>query len=163
MRNRFHDLWVTSSLLLIPFSLAAEEGGGKEPDAYERCVQSRMIRSTTVINDRNIVFYMRGSKIYLNTLPAACRGLAREGRFSYVSHTSRLCKSDRINVINDSGFGIQQGRSCKLGQYMLVTKQDLAIMFDQRDEPVEARDPEESDVEDVVEGEAEPPAGEPGD
>ncbi len=163
MRIRPPHVFAAALLLATPVLAVAEQGDEPADDAYERCINTRLIRSTSVANDRNIVFKMRGSKIYLNTLPGPCPGLARERRFSYESHTSSLCKSDRINVMSDSGLGLQIGRSCRLGQFQLVTEQDLVDMFEKSDEPRKTRDVEAPDVEDVIEGEEAPPVEEPAD
>ena len=41
----------------------------------ERCVSLHRIRSTDVIDDQNILFNMKGGKIYRNHLPRKCHGL----------------------------------------------------------------------------------------
>jgi hypothetical protein len=131
-------------------SVAAEEDVATEDDTYKRCINSGSIRSTSVENDRSIVFHMRGRKIYLNALPASCPGLAREGRFSYTTYGSRLCRSDLIRVIDHSGFGLLQGRACRLGGFQLVTKEDLADLFEDRDRPIEPKEVETPTVEDIA-------------
>ena len=150
MRIRCHLLAAALLSAVSLQSFAAQEDGVDEDDGYERCINSRFIRSTTVENDRNIVFFMRGKKIYLNTLPRPCRGLSREGRFSYVSYMNNLCRSDRINVMYDSGFGLQQGRMCQLGRFRLVTREDLADMFEKPQQPIKTKEVETPEVEDVV-------------
>ncbi len=65
--------------------------------------------------------------------------------------------------MSDSGLGLQIGRSCRLGQFQLVTEQDLVDMFEKSDEPRKTRDVEAPDVEDVIEGEEAPPVEEPAD
>lgn len=150
MRIRFTLLVAALLPAMALQPLLAEEGAANEEGELERCINTRFIRSTSVENDRNIVFFMRGNKIYLNTLPSECRGLSREGRFSYVSYSNRLCRSDRINVMSDSGFGVHYGRSCKLGMFRPVTKEDLADLFDRPDQPIKTKEVEAPEVEDVV-------------
>ena len=41
----------------------------------ESCVQLTRIRHTDVIDDRNVIFYMHGGKIFHNRLPNRCPGL----------------------------------------------------------------------------------------
>ena len=140
-----------SIILVLPFvlSVAAVSPASDEADESKRCINSRVIKSTDVVNDRNIIFYMRGSKIFLNTLPKPCKGLSRERRFTYVSHSRSLCRLDRISVLKDSGFGAYAGRSCKLGRFLPVTKEDIAFKFAQQrnmpEAPVEAPPIEELD------------------
>ena len=151
MSIRLLDVLAAPLFLVAAFLPGAAAGSDTADDGYERCVNTRLIRSMSVVNDRNIVFNMRGGKIYLNSLPGNCPGLAREKRFSYESHTGVLCKSDRISLINETGIGLQMGRSCRLGQFELVTEQDLVDMFKRPDDPIKTRDVEAPDVEDVIE------------
>ncbi len=115
-----------------------------------RCINSRAIRRTDVVDDSNIIFHMHGTKIYLNTFPRACRGLSRDGRFTYVTYTRSLCELDRVNVLQDSGLGAIEGRACKLGRFRLVTEKDIAHMFEQMHRLPEARQVEPPAIEDVL-------------
>jgi hypothetical protein len=143
-----------SVVVLLPLiamqSVAADDDTATEDDAYKRCINTSSIRSTSVKSDRHIVFYAKHRKIYLNTLPSPCRGLAREGRFSYTAFGSRLCRSDLIRVLDYSGVGLQQGRACQLGRFQLVTKQDIADLFEDRDRLIEPKEVETPDVEDIA-------------
>lgn len=142
---------VLAFLLVIAVqSFAAGDDVVAEDDSYKRCINTRSIRSTTVENDRNIVFHMRGSKVYLNTLPSPCRGLARQGRFSYTTYSSNLCRSDMVRVLDYGGLGLRQGRACRLGRFRLVTKEDLVDLFEDRDRLIEPKEVEAPAVEDVV-------------
>ncbi len=142
----------TVPILFLAASLAVaettdESADSADDDESKRCINSRLVRSTDVVNDGNILFYMRGGQIYLNKLPAACPGLARDRRFSYVSYSRSLCRLDRINVLREAGFGTYEGRSCKLGRFWPVTQEDIAYLFDQQrlvpEAPVEEPEVEE--------------------
>ena len=104
------------------------ESNNSELDVEEsaRCVNSRTIKRTSVIDDRNIVFYMRGSTIYLNVLPRECRGLSHQRRFSYTTVTRSLCNSDSIRVLRETGFGLEEGRSCRLGLFHPTTDEQIS-------------------------------------
>lgn len=106
-------------------SLADEE---VDTDA-RRCINGT-IRSTRVVDDSSILFYMRGKSIYHNILRGRCAGLLREGRFSYYRTTSSLCRMDSIRVLYVAGAGLQEGRSCSLGYFYEVTKDDAAAILD---------------------------------
>ncbi len=109
---------------------AAEE---EEPDigpptsdmTGQRCLSSRPIRKTEVLDDQNILFYLRGAAIYLNHLPKPCKRLAREGRFMYRTTVARICRYDIINLLVDSGGTLGLGRACKLGTFYPITKEEL--------------------------------------
>jgi len=91
----------------------------------ERCISSRPIRKTEVLDDQNILFYMRGAGIYLNHLPKPCKRLAQESRFMYRTTVARLCRADMINILNDTGLGLSAGRGCKLGNFYAITQEDV--------------------------------------
>lgn len=103
-----------------------------------------------MVDDRNILFYLRGRDIYRNYLPTPCKGLAREGRLTYESSFRRLCKSERIRVLVDSGFGLQQGRACRLGAFFPVTEEAVEDLLDPNTkvpepEPLELPEPDDLD------------------
>lgn len=89
----------------------------------ERCIQINRIRSTYVIDDQRILFYMRGRDVYLNLLPRRCRGLGFERSFSYRTSQSQLCDLDSITVLRRSG-GLDRGMSCGLGKFHPMTEED---------------------------------------
>jgi hypothetical protein len=93
-------------------------------DSVHKCVSLRTVRSTDIIDDRNIFFHMRGGVVYHNVLPRRCNGLAREDRFTYKTSIGRLCSSDMIFVLYNGGAGLQRGNACKLGVFYEMTSED---------------------------------------
>ncbi len=137
-------------LCLPPVTLAQEEAPEVEEDDSIleglRCVSSRPIRKTEVIDDQNILFYMRGAAIYLNHLPKPCKRLSESGRFLYRTTVARLCRADIINILQDTGFGLSQGRACKLGTFYAITKEDVEKIktpLEVEPKPVPTAEPEE--------------------
>lgn len=119
--------------------VAPEEGG-------ERCVDTRRISRTEVIDEHNILFYMRGGVIYRNYLPHKCSALAREETFMYRTSISRLCDIDIITILYDHGFGFTPGPSCSLGRFYPISKdeaQALGHPADVEPEPIPPAEPEE--------------------
>ncbi len=115
----------------------------------QRCLNSRSIAKTDVIDDYNILFYSRGRAIYRNTLPRRCTGLARDKRFMYQRTASRLCMSDIINVLHDSGSSITPGRSCRLGRFHPISKEEAQALQGKHDiepEPIPPPEPEEPET-----------------
>ncbi len=125
---------------------------GDETDVEEsqRCINSRTIRRTNVVDDSNIVFQMRGSKTYLNTLLKPCKGLSDERRFTYGSYTRSLCEFDQIRILKDSSFGAYEGRACKLGRFRPLTQDDVAYLFEQRQRVPEAERVDPPPVEELI-------------
>jgi hypothetical protein len=91
---------------------------------------------------------MRGKAIYHNILPRQCKGLSRDRRFSFTSTVNRLCYLDSIRILQDSGFGLQEGRSCQLGYFRPVTEEDIELIVERKftppaAEPLPTAEPEE--------------------
>lgn len=83
---------------------------------YKNCVNTRMIRRTKALDDKNILFELRGkNNVYLNTMALNCPRLKFEDRFSYTLRgTNDLCDVDIIFVLdmNMNTFG-----GCGLGKF----------------------------------------------
>ncbi len=152
MFNRSVSILAATACLLIlsPRTVAQEDAPSvEEQDSIiegQRCLSSRPIRRTEVLDDQNILFYIRGSGIYLNHLPKPCRNLARHGRFMYRTTVARICRSDIINILADTGFGMGPGRACKLGTFYAITKEDvekLKTPLKVEPKPIPPAEPEE--------------------
>ncbi len=83
----------------------------------ENCVLTDRIRRTEVPDNTSILFHMRGGEVYLNLLPYACPGLAREQRFAYQVNNRRLCHVDTVTVLDGAGIGLRGGATCRLGRF----------------------------------------------
>lgn len=151
INKRGYALAATSCLLILsPQSIAQEDAPRVEEEDLivegVRCVSSRPIRKTEVLDDQNILFYMRGTAIYLNHLPKPCKRLSQESRFMYRTTVARLCRLDLINVLNDTGLGVSAGRACKLGSFYAITQEDvekLKTPIEVEPKPIPPAEPEE--------------------
>lgn len=117
-------LLVFIGLLLgvVPFSgTLADE---LDDEKAERCILINRIDKTAVIDDRNILFYMRGKDVYLNQLPRRCGGLGAERTFMYQTSLSQLCDLDTITVLSARAGGFMPGASCGLGKFQPITEED---------------------------------------
>lgn len=133
--------------LLTPGPSLADEV--KEEKA-RKCINAGVIRHTRVLDDSNILFYVRGKSIYHNILPRQCTGLAREARFSYRRSTSSLCSHDTIQVLYGSAAGLREGRSCRLGYFRKVTEEDIAVIFERINRPPQAEPLPPAEVEEII-------------
>jgi len=122
-------------------------GSGVDPDegapgfidrTGRRCVNVHRIRSTDVIDERTILFRMRGGEVLANYLSHDCPSLAREERFSYEVRTSQLCNVDFITVIQGFGSSLRRGVSCGLGFFYPITAEEAEFLAL---EPGDARNP----------------------
>ena len=115
---------------LGPLVVAAAALGQDDDAPFDRtpqdCLIVSRIRSTEAIDDQNIIFRMRGNQqVYRNTLPRTCPGLERENRIAYETATSRLCSIDMITVIEDVGVGLRPGFTCRLGEFVPLSPDEL--------------------------------------
>lgn len=138
-------------LTLTPAVLTFAQDEGDVDEGGERCIDTRQIRTTRIIDNRNVLFYMRDRTIYHNELPHACSGLRRGKAISYRTALSKLCSIDTINVLDDYGAGMSLGPSCRLGKFRPVTKEEADALRDGKDadiepEPIEPAEPEEPEV-----------------
>lgn len=68
---------IAAAGFVLAFSVAMPGvAGAEDPNSdAEHCVSLRRIDRTEVVDDRNILFHMRGGNVYLNNLPHKCPGL----------------------------------------------------------------------------------------
>lgn len=152
MFNRIHLLALTLSLLClltIPPALADEIVDELDDVNAKNCIRMRSIQNSRIMDDRNIIFVMAGSKNYHNILPRECHGLKREGRFSYASTSGSLCNLDTIRILYQGGTGLQEGNACRLGMFHLISDEDVDALMDKTIEPLQAEPiplPEPEDI-----------------
>jgi hypothetical protein len=94
----------------------------------ERCISTNSLRSTHAVDDRSMLFYMRGGVIYLNVLSHNCPGLKRQNRISYKVMAGRLCSVDVITVLESFGGGLSPGISCGLGQFYGISEDEARFL-----------------------------------
>lgn len=94
----------------------------------ERCISTNSLRSTHAVDDRSILFYMRGGDTYLNVLSHNCPGLKMRNRISYKVIAGRLCSVDVITVLESFGSGLQPGISCGLGQFYGISEDEARFL-----------------------------------
>lgn len=107
--------------------------GEKVGDMVRSCITLRSLRRTQVIDDRNVLFRMRGRTVYHNILPQRCGGLAREDRFSYDAQFGRLCQGDLIRVLYSDSFGtygLREGPGCRIGKFHKITQEDAKALLE---------------------------------
>lgn len=139
------SLYPVIALTALVLAMPAMAGGQEHAEAEVvdekalRCINTRLIRRTEILDDLNIIFYVSGQKAYRNFLPRRCSGLAREKRFSYRTSGNRLCDLDTITVLRDGAFGLDQGVTCPLGSFHPITREDADALLDPTANEPEAR------------------------
>ena len=116
-----------------------------DDDDARNCIPLRKLTSTLVIDERNILFFMVGKTVYHNALPKQCPGLAREGRFKYTTLGNSLCVSDSVQVLQ----GDVMGRTCRLGRFRPVTRDDILAIAENLRKRTELDPPPTADIEEI--------------
>jgi hypothetical protein len=137
------------SAVNVSFADEADDNVDVDNDYIEKCINARILKRTEVVDDRHILFFLSGQKVYLNILPDVCSGLSRERRFSYTTLNRSLCRFDSIRVLSDVGGTIHQGRSCRLGYFHLTSKEEIEAAQERQAEPPPIKQPEGADVEEI--------------
>lgn len=114
---------VVSAAWMLPAPVVAQDDDVLDRTPQD-CVTVARIRSTEVIDDKTILFYMRGGRVYQNILDRECPRLEREGRFMYEIRGYRLCDIDMITVLDRLGAGFSRGFTCRLGEFHPITRQE---------------------------------------
>lgn len=116
------------------------ENAGKTTD----CILVNRIDKDFVINERTILFYIKGGEIYRNELPGFCTLLRYgETRLAYLYHTqtarlTRLCDIDSITVDTIEN---RRNQSCELGLFHLLTAEQAEFLVDNRPAAAIAQSP----------------------
>ena len=136
---------------LTPTSSILAQDDGDVDEGGERCIDTRRISNTRIVDEQNILFYMRGGDIFHNELPRACMGLRNGKTISYRTSLSRLCSNDLITLLDSFGMGMSRGPSCAIGKFRPVSKEEAEAIrqgpdADIEPEPIEPANPEEPEV-----------------
>jgi uncharacterized protein DUF6491 len=138
---------------LTPTASVLAQDDGDVDEGGERCIDTRRISSTRIVDNQNILFEMRDRTIYHNQLPRKCMGLRSGKTISYRTSLSRLCSNDLITLLDSFGMGMSRGPSCAIGKFRPVSKEEAEAIrqgpdADIEPEPIEPAQPEEPEVSD---------------
>jgi hypothetical protein len=121
---------VLGAVLWAWFCMAHAQAGDKAIDRSPvRCVPLGGIKKTHALDDRTILFNVRG-KFYRNYLPATCRDLAFHDRITYSnpsgSSLEQICGGTLISVVDRQLR--TDGAPCALGQFYPITKEEAEAL-----------------------------------
>jgi hypothetical protein len=118
---------VTSAAALLAAGGGKSAAAQEPPTAAKSCVYLADVDHTKVVNERNILFYLRNNTILQSSFRDPCYGLREKTRFTYgSSSTKRLCKGDLITLLTDLSFGgVATSNTCKLGMFLPVTDDEV--------------------------------------
>lgn len=89
----------------------------------KHCISLNRIDRTKVLDDKTILFKMRGRKHFVNRMKHSCPSLKREERFMYKTSIGQLCSIDIITVLDSFG---RAWASCGLGDFEEIEKKPKA-------------------------------------
>ena len=106
MSRRLKPALLAGALAVTAFGSAPRSFGQQAAAPEQSCVYMGDVRRTAILDDNNILFYMRNGTIYQNHLRNTCFMLRSANRFTYGSSAlRRLCVGDIIQVLPESSFG----------------------------------------------------------
>ncbi len=116
---------------------SVEEILTREPDAedytaQERCIQTRRIRRTEVLDEKHIALHMGRDEYYLIQFDHRCPGLRpKQAVIFETSMSNRLCSLDGIRSTYNTGLGgFSTGPRCSVPGFQQVTKEQVVLLKD---------------------------------
>ena len=101
----------------------------EEYDTEERCIGRSRISRTEVLNERFVVFHLRGDEKYLVQFQPRCPGLRRNGSIRLETRSFRVCAMDTIQGFYEMGIGRGTwGPNCMIPGFEPVTGEQVAII-----------------------------------
>jgi hypothetical protein len=110
MKARLKPALLAATLVVTTLG-GASRSSGQEGGAEQKCVYMGDVRRTTILDDTNILFYMRNGTIYQNHLRNTCFMLRSANRFTYGSTSLRS--------FGGAAFPMA---TCNLGTYLQIDK-----------------------------------------
>ena len=98
-------------LVALAASLAFAGPAMADQPTKSVCIKADEVDHTKVLNDRQVLFYMRGKQVWLNTLKGRCSTLPIQDGFAMPSNYSEFCaNAQTIRVL-------YSGQFCQLGEF----------------------------------------------
>jgi hypothetical protein len=162
--------WRSSVLAaLCAAPLCAVFGAEDDTSVAKMCIDRSTIRSTKVLNDRNILFVMRDrdKSTYNSALTKQCTGMQRGSPLSFAYSDGKLCAGSEFTVLARSGPSsnpmsywdpttntrvVMQGPSftplaiCRLGMFTPITPDEVTDLIAVTDQSRRSRRRDSRDV-----------------
>lgn len=108
----------------------------EEYDTTENCIARSRISRTEILNERFVVFHLRGDEKYLVQFRHRCPGLRRNGTMRLETRSFRICSMDTVQGLYEIGIGRGTwGPSCMIPGFEPVTREQVAIIKDELRRP----------------------------
>ena len=126
MTNSKCMLLVIACLLNLSIAVSSMADDEKY-DKSRNCISTRTLKTTAVVDDRNVLFIKVGDTIFHNVLPRDCKGLSKYKQFSYTTTAGSLCSFDVIHVLDAQG---RESRTCRLGEFYEISTAELQALVE---------------------------------
>jgi hypothetical protein len=121
----WHRPWgFAAGALLFGISGVLAQDGNPFDRNPERCLRVARVVRVEGLDERNVLFRVRGNLLYRNHLPRECPGLDRNSRFAYETN-GRLCESDTITVFSQWNSRLDPGLVCRLGPFQPIGAEEI--------------------------------------
>ena len=108
----------------------------EEYDTTENCIARSRISRTEILNERFVVFHLRGDEKYLVQFRHRCPGLRRNGTMRLETRSFRVCSMDTVQGFYEMGIGRGSwGPSCMIPGFEPVTREQVAIIKEELRRP----------------------------
>lgn len=107
--------------------LLTESSDSEDYAVEERCLQTRNIRGTQILDDQHIVFRMSRDSLYLVRFKQRCLRLTKHSTLVYETHSNRLCRLDGIRASDSTGW---VGPPCSIPGFVEITRDQVTLLDD---------------------------------
>ena len=109
--------------------ILTREPTAEDYESQERCIQTRRIRRTEVLDDKHIALDMGRDEYYIIQFAHRCHGLRRNTAVIYETTVSnRLCAMDTVRGTYGTGGGVMPGPRCSVPGFQKVTKEQVVAL-----------------------------------
>jgi len=95
----------------------------------EQCISLQRIDQTPVIDNKTILVDLRGGGYKRIDIRNRCPGLKFEGRYTYSTSISKLCKQDSLTVLSSDGSPIG---TCLIDKIVTIDEAEAKALLSKR-------------------------------
>ncbi len=110
-------------------ALLNESSSAEDYTERERCINTRSIRNTRVLDDQHIVFELTSNRYYLVQFKHRCFRLRPRSTVIYETRSSQLCRLDAIRAADSSlASSADIGPPCTIPGFIPVEPEQVALL-----------------------------------
>jgi hypothetical protein len=119
-------------LFLATTAMASSDSAAEQVSSEETvkdCIWIPRIDRFRIVDEQNLLVYMRGKEIYLNEMNHRCPGMRPNKAIMYRTTLRQLCAIDTITVLDNHGFGFHRGATCGLGKFRAIDQAEAKALI----------------------------------